>query len=114
MEEAAGIPETFFTVWTNVFERGRLQPGETLLVHVGSSGIGITAISPGGAMPTTRQLADLDLVRSAVDGNTNTLETSKVGRLACGPRLYRADRPPDRVLVNPESSFSLGITFRIC
>jgi putative PIG3 family NAD(P)H quinone oxidoreductase len=41
---AAGIPETFFTVWTNVFERGRLQAGETLLVHGGSSGIGTTAI----------------------------------------------------------------------
>lgn len=42
--EAAGLPETFFTVWTNVFERGRLQKGETLLVHGGSSGIGTTAI----------------------------------------------------------------------
>ena len=42
--EAAAIPETFFTVWTNVFERGRLQPGETLLIHGGSSGIGTTAI----------------------------------------------------------------------
>ena len=41
---AAGIPETFFTVWTNVFERGALKPGETLLVHGGSSGIGTTAI----------------------------------------------------------------------
>jgi len=44
MQEAAGLPETFFTVWTNVFERGALQPGETLLVHGGSSGIGTTAI----------------------------------------------------------------------
>jgi putative PIG3 family NAD(P)H quinone oxidoreductase len=44
MASAAAIPETFFTVWTNVFERGRLQPGETILVHGGSSGIGTTAI----------------------------------------------------------------------
>jgi len=44
LAEAGGIPETFFTVWTNVFQRGRLQPGETLLVHGGSSGIGTTAI----------------------------------------------------------------------
>lgn len=44
MVEAAALPETFFTVWTNVFERGRLQAGETLLVHGGSSGIGTTAI----------------------------------------------------------------------
>ena len=42
--EAAAIPETFFTVWTNVFDRGRLKEGETLLVHGGSSGIGTTAI----------------------------------------------------------------------
>ena len=44
MVEAAAIPETFFTVWTNVFERGRLRPGESFLVHGGSSGIGTTAI----------------------------------------------------------------------
>jgi NADPH2:quinone reductase len=42
--EAAAIPETFFTVWHNVFQRGRLQAGETLLVHGGSSGIGTAAI----------------------------------------------------------------------
>ena len=41
---AGAIPETFFTVWTNVFERGRLQPGESALIHGGSSGIGTTAI----------------------------------------------------------------------
>jgi NADPH:quinone reductase len=44
MVEAAAIPETFFTVWHNVFERGGLKSGETLLVHGGSSGIGTTAI----------------------------------------------------------------------
>jgi NADPH2:quinone reductase len=42
--EAASLPETFFTVWSNVFDRGRLQPGETLLVQGGTSGIGVTAI----------------------------------------------------------------------
>lgn len=42
--EAAAIPETFFTVWTNVFERGQLKPGEIFLVHGGASGIGTTAI----------------------------------------------------------------------
>jgi NADPH2:quinone reductase len=42
--EAAAIPETFFTVWHNVFERGKLKSGETLLVHGGTSGIGTTAI----------------------------------------------------------------------
>src|SRR5690606_1384291 len=42
--EAAGLPETVFTVWANVFESGALKPGETLLVHGGASGIGTTAI----------------------------------------------------------------------
>ncbi|MBU3651238.1 MAG: NAD(P)H-quinone oxidoreductase, partial [Limnohabitans sp.] len=42
--QAAALPENYFTVWTNVFERGRLQAGETILVHGGSSGIGLTAI----------------------------------------------------------------------
>lgn len=44
LAEAAAVPETFFTVWHNVFQRGDLKPGETLLVHGGSSGIGTTAI----------------------------------------------------------------------
>ena len=42
--EASGIPENYFTVWTNVFDRGQLQKGETILIHGGSSGIGTTAI----------------------------------------------------------------------
>src|SRR6266851_9040056 len=48
--EAAGIPETTFTVWTNVFERGRLARGESILVHGGSSGIGTTAIQLARAL----------------------------------------------------------------
>ena len=44
MAEAAALPETFFTVWTNVFHRGGLEPGQRFLVHGGSSGIGTTAI----------------------------------------------------------------------
>ncbi|MEO7241329.1 MAG: NAD(P)H-quinone oxidoreductase [Variovorax sp.] len=51
--DAASLPETFFTVWSNVFERGRLQPGETLLVQGGSSGIGVTAIQLGKAFGAT-------------------------------------------------------------
>jgi putative PIG3 family NAD(P)H quinone oxidoreductase len=47
MVEAAALPETVFTVWHNVFERGRLEPGEWLLVHGGASGIGTTAIQMG-------------------------------------------------------------------
>jgi putative PIG3 family NAD(P)H quinone oxidoreductase len=44
MQQAAALPETYFTVWTNLFERGRLVQGESVLVHGGSSGIGLTAI----------------------------------------------------------------------
>jgi putative PIG3 family NAD(P)H quinone oxidoreductase len=50
---AAAIPETFFTVWTNVFERGRLRGGETALFHGGSSGIGTTAIQLARARGAT-------------------------------------------------------------
>ena len=50
MTQAAALPETVFTVWHNVFERGQLQAGETLLVHGGSSGIGTTAIMLGKAI----------------------------------------------------------------
>jgi NADPH2:quinone reductase len=48
--QAASLPETVFTVWSNVFDRGRLQSGETLLVQGGSSGIGVTAIQLAKAM----------------------------------------------------------------
>lgn len=51
--EAASLPETFFTVWSNVFDRGALQPGETLLVQGGASGIGVTAIQLGKALGAT-------------------------------------------------------------
>ena len=51
--QAASLPETFFTVWSNVFERARLQAGETLLIQGGSSGIGVTAIQMGKALGAT-------------------------------------------------------------
>jgi NADPH2:quinone reductase len=50
MIEAASLPETFFTVWSNVFDRGQLKPGQSLLVHGGSSGIGVTAIQIAKAL----------------------------------------------------------------
>jgi NADPH2:quinone reductase len=50
---AAAIPETFFTVWTNLFRRGGLQPGERVLIHGGSSGIGTTAIQLAHASEST-------------------------------------------------------------
>lgn len=51
--QAAALPETFFTVWSNVFDRGRLQAGETLLVQGGTSGIGVTAIQLAKAFGAT-------------------------------------------------------------
>ncbi len=51
--EAASLPETFFTVWSNVFDRGRLQSGETFLVQGGTSGIGVTAIQLAKAAGAT-------------------------------------------------------------
>jgi NADPH2:quinone reductase len=50
LTEAASLPETFFTVWSNVYDRGRLAPGESLLVQGGTSGIGVTAIQMAAAM----------------------------------------------------------------
>lgn len=50
MVEAASLPETFFTVWTNVFDRAHLAPGESLLVQGGTSGIGVTAIQVASAL----------------------------------------------------------------
>ena len=51
--EAASLPETFFTVWSNVFDRARLQSGETLLIQGGTSGIGVTAIQMAKAAGAT-------------------------------------------------------------
>jgi putative PIG3 family NAD(P)H quinone oxidoreductase len=51
--EAASLPETFFTVWSNLFDRAQLRAGETLLVHGGTSGIGITAIQMAAAFGAT-------------------------------------------------------------
>src|SRR5260370_11295003 len=48
--EAASLPETFFTVWSNVYDRARLAPGESLLVQGGSSGIGVTALQMAAAL----------------------------------------------------------------
>ncbi|WP_334175236.1 NAD(P)H-quinone oxidoreductase [Pseudoxanthobacter sp.] len=53
LTEAAALPETFFTVWSNVFDRGGLKPGESFLVHGGTSGIGTTAIQLARAFGAT-------------------------------------------------------------
>ncbi|WP_417317341.1 NAD(P)H-quinone oxidoreductase [Emcibacter sp.] len=53
LEQAAALPETFFTVWSNVFDRGQLKKGETFLVHGGTSGIGTTAIQLAKAFGAT-------------------------------------------------------------
>jgi putative PIG3 family NAD(P)H quinone oxidoreductase len=68
-EEAASLPETFFTVWANVFDDADLRPGETLLVHGGSSGIGVAAIAMAKAtgarvIATASSDAKLDAIRA--------------------------------------------------
>ncbi|WP_144640102.1 NAD(P)H-quinone oxidoreductase [Bordetella genomosp. 13] len=64
--EAAGLPETYFTVWSNVFDRGQLADGEALLVHGGASGIGTTAIQIARAMgnPVYATVGSDDRVRA--------------------------------------------------
>jgi NADPH2:quinone reductase len=80
MIEAAAVPETFFTVWTNVFERGRLAAGEWLLVHGGSSGIGTTAVQLAIARGA-RVIAT-----AGSDAKCERLET-----LDCTPINYRTE-----------------------
>lgn len=86
--EAAAIPETYFTVWHNVFERGALRPGETLLVHGGSSGIGTTAIqlatafgsrviATAGSADKCQACTDLGAVRVANYKETDFVEAVK-------------------------------------
>jgi len=84
MEEAAAMPETFFTVWSNLFDRAGLQPGEWLLVHGGSSGIGTTAIQLakhfGASVLVTAGSADkcAACVDLGADGAINYRETDFV------------------------------------
>jgi putative PIG3 family NAD(P)H quinone oxidoreductase len=86
--EAAALPETVFTVWHNVFERGRLKPGEWLLVHGGASGIGTTAIQLGklfdarvlvtaGSAEKTRACEELGAVRAINYREEDFVETVK-------------------------------------
>ena len=85
--EAAAVPETFFTVWTNVFDRGRLQPGETLLVHGGASGIGTTTIQLANAFGSTAYAT------AGSEERCRALEA--LG--AAGAINYRTETFPDRI-----------------
>ena len=71
--EAAALPENYFTVWTNVFERGALKSGETILVHGGSSGIGITAIALAKAFGA--------IVYTTVGNDDKIAAVKKLGRV---------------------------------
>jgi len=89
MTEAAALPETFFTVWTNVVERGRLQSGEWLLVHGGTSGIGTTAI----------QLAVARGARVIATAGTDDKCTACVSMGAAAAINYRTEDFVERVKV---------------
>ena len=88
MLQAAALPETYFTVWANVFERGGLKAGETLLVHGGSSGIGITAIQMAKAWGATvyATVGSADKVRACLalgaDAVINYREADYVAEIA--------------------------------
>ena len=90
--EAAAIPETFFTVWTNVFDRGRLKEGETLLVHGGSSGIGTTAIMLGKAFGA------VVAVTAGSEDKCQACRDLGAGLLDIG---QRADRVPPSPFLDP-------------
>ena len=92
MVEAAALPETYFTVWTNVFDRGRLKPGEVFLVHGGTSGIGTTAIqlarqfearvfATAGSDEKCRVCEDLGAERGI---NYKTEDFAKILKDSCG------------------------------
>lgn len=68
-QQAAALPETFFTVWSNVFDRARLQPGESLLVHGGASGIGTTAIQLAKAFgsPVFATVGGIEKIQPCLD-----------------------------------------------
>ncbi|MEK9662859.1 MAG: NAD(P)H-quinone oxidoreductase [Alphaproteobacteria bacterium] len=122
MVRAAALPETFFTVWTNVFDRGRLAAGEDFLVHGGSSGIGTTAIqlarAVGSRVFTTVGSADkaaaclelgaalavnyhdedfVEAVRGATDGNGVDVILDMVGGDYL-PRNIRCLKPDGRLV----------------
>ena len=92
--EAAAIPETFFTVWHNVFERGGLKAGETFLIHGGTSGIGVTAIQLakafGARVITTAGSDEKCAAARALDAdvaiNYRTQDFSEVVRQETGKR----------------------------
>ena len=92
--EAASLPETFFTVWSNVFDRGRLVPGESLLVQGGSSGIGVAAIQLARALGSTvfatagtpEKCAACERLGAARAVNYRTEDFVEVTRAASGGR----------------------------
>ena len=109
--EAAALPETTFTVWTNVFERGRLQAGEVLLVHGGSSGIGTTAIQmarafgarvlvTAGTPEKCAACVSLGAER-AIDYRREDFEAA-VAEATGGPRSRRGPRHGRRSVPRPE------------
>ena len=100
IKEAAGIPEAYFTVWTNVFQRGRLQSGESILIHGGTSGIGTTAIQLAHALGSrvfatagSREKCEACL-RFGADGAINYKEVDFASEI----RQLTSDRGVDVIL----------------
>ena len=89
--EAAAIPETYFTVWTNVFSRGALKAGETLLVHGGTSGIGTTAITPRQGVRRPRRSPPPDRTRRRRNASGSApISASIIARTISSPGPWQA------------------------
>ncbi len=100
VEEAAALPETFFTVWSNVFERGALRPGESLLVHGGSSGIGTTAIQLARALgsPVLTTVGSAEKARACVELGAERAIDYREEDFVAVVRSHTADRGVDVIL----------------
>ena len=88
--QAASLPETFFTVWSNVFDRARLQPGETLLIQGGTSGIGVTAIQMAkalGARVIATAGSDEKCAACLALGADHAINYKKIGRASWRERV---------------------------
>jgi NADPH:quinone reductase len=99
--EAASLPETFFTVWSNVFDRGRLQPGETFMVQGGTSGIGVTAIQMAKAMGAAKVIATAgsdDKCKACVDLGADAAINYKTQDFAEEAKKFTDGRGVDVIL----------------
>lgn len=100
LEQAGGVPETFCTVWTNVFERSRLQPGETFLIQGGTSGIGYTAIQLAKALgsPTIATAGSDEKCKACVEFGADRAVNYKTEDFVAAGKEFTQGRGVDVIL----------------